>query len=70
MQYLAPIGDGVTFKVGKFATPIGNEVAQTVYNWNITRGNVYNLLEPIDHIGIIGVVRVRRHRLRCARSAA
>jgi hypothetical protein len=38
--------------MGKFATPIGVEVAQTIYNWNITRGNVYNLLEPIDHIGI------------------
>jgi hypothetical protein len=52
VQYLAPVGDGITFKMGKFATPIGVEVAQTVYNWNITRGNVYNLLEPIDHIGL------------------
>jgi hypothetical protein len=52
VQYLAPVGDGITFKMGKFATPIGVEVAQTIYNWNITRGNVYNLLEPIDHIGI------------------
>jgi hypothetical protein len=52
VQYLAPVGDGITFKMGKFATPIGVEVAQTIYNWNITRGNVYNLLEPIDHIGV------------------
>ena len=52
VQYLAPIGDGVTFKAGKFGTPIGYEVAQTVYNQNITRGNVWNLLEPIDHIGV------------------
>jgi hypothetical protein len=52
VQYMAPIGDGLTFKAGKFATPIGVEVGQTVYNWNITRGNVWNLLEPIDHIGV------------------
>lgn len=52
VQYLAPIGDGVTFKAGKFTTPIGYEVAGTIYNYQITRGNVWNLLEPIDHIGV------------------
>jgi hypothetical protein len=52
VQYLAPIGDGVTFKAGKFSTPFGYEVAGTIYNQNITRGNVWNLLEPIDHIGV------------------
>ena len=52
VQYLAPIGDGITFKAGKFATPFGYEVAGTVYNQNITRGNVWTLLEPIDHIGV------------------
>jgi hypothetical protein len=53
VQYLAPIGDGLTLKAGKFGTLVGYEVAQTVYNQNITRGNVYNLLEPIDHIGVL-----------------
>ncbi len=53
VQYLAPIGEGMTFKFGKFGTPIGAEVAPTVYNWNITRGNVYNLLEPITHVGLL-----------------
>jgi hypothetical protein len=53
VQYLAPIGDGLTFKAGKFGTLIGYEVAQTVYNQNITRSSVYNLLEPIDHIGVL-----------------
>jgi hypothetical protein len=52
VQYLAPVGDGLTFKAGKFATPIGYEVAGTIYNQNITRGNVWNLLEPINHIGV------------------
>jgi len=53
VQYLAPVGDGLHIKMGKFGTLLGVEVAQTVYNWNITRGSVYNLLEPIDHIGIL-----------------
>jgi hypothetical protein len=52
VQYLAPVGDGLTFKAGKFSTPFGYEVAGTIYNQNITRGNVWNLLEPIDHIGL------------------
>jgi hypothetical protein len=52
-QYLAPIGDGVTFKFGKFATYVGAEVAPTVYNLNVTRGNVYNLLQPINLVGLL-----------------
>lgn len=53
VQYLAPIGDGVHFKMGKFNTLLGTEVAETIYNWNITRGSLWTLLEPIDHIGIL-----------------
>ena len=52
VQYLAPIGDGVTFKAGKFGAVLGIESAGTIYNQNITRGNVWTLLEPIDHIGV------------------
>jgi hypothetical protein len=53
VQYLAPLGDGLTFKAGKFGTVIGNELANNLYNWNITHGSVYQLLEPLDHIGLI-----------------
>ncbi len=52
VQYLIPFGD-VKLRAGKFATLLGAEVAQTVYNWNVTRGNVYNLLQPITHYGVI-----------------
>ena len=52
VQYLMPFGD-VRLRAGKFATLLGAEVAQTVYNWNVTRGNVYNLLQPITHYGVI-----------------
>lgn len=54
VQYAPPIGpEGTVMKFGKFSTLIGAEVAGTIYNYNITRGQVWNLLEPIDHIGIL-----------------
>jgi len=54
VQYLAPItANGVLVKAGKFATLVGAEVVQTTANFNITRGNVYNLLQPIDHVGVL-----------------
>lgn len=54
IEYLATFGEfDVTFKGGKFGTLIGYEVAQAPYNFNITRGNVYNRLQPISHVGIL-----------------
>lgn len=57
-QYLAPIGEGVTFKFGKVATYIGAEVAPTVYNLNVTRGNVYNVLQPINLVGLLAETKL------------
>ena len=51
-EYLAPIGPGVNVKAGRFATVVGAEVAQSVYNWNITRGLVYSVLQPFNHVGL------------------
>lgn len=53
VEYLAPVLNGVNLKFGKFGTLIGAEVAQTPYNFNISRGNVYNLFQPITHTGIM-----------------
>ena len=53
ISYMAPVGEGIEFDVGKMATPIGMETADASVNWNVTRGNVYNFLQPIDHLGII-----------------
>ncbi len=53
VNWLAPVGEGVNFTFGKFATPVGAETADASKNWAITRGNVYNLLEPIDHVGLM-----------------
>lgn len=55
VSYLAPIGpEGFEVTAGKFATLIGAEVADASANWNITRGNVYQLFQPIDHTGVLG----------------
>lgn len=54
-QYLAPIGgQDVTVKVGRFYTLLGIEGVQTlwIYNWNVTRGNVWALFEPTNHTGV------------------
>ena len=51
VQYLTPIG--LRIRAGKFGTLLGAEVAETIYNFNITRGNVYNLLQPLVHYGVI-----------------
>jgi hypothetical protein len=50
-EYMTPFGP--TIKMGKFGTLIGAEVAQAPLNWNISRGLVYNLLQPIDHTGVL-----------------
>ena len=55
VSYLAPIGpEGFEVTAGKFATIIGAEVADASANWNVTRGNVYQLFQPIDHTGVLG----------------
>jgi len=56
VQYLAPVLDGVTFKMGKFGDLFGVQTGESANNansWFITRGSVWSLLEPIDHIGIL-----------------
>jgi hypothetical protein len=53
VSYLAPLGEGMKVDFGKFATLIGFETADASKNYNITRGNVYNLLQPIDHVGVL-----------------
>lgn len=53
VQYLAPIGAGIEVKAGRFATLIGAEVAETPYNYNITRGLLYSTLQPINHVGLL-----------------
>jgi len=51
IEYLTPFGP--TAKLGKFQTLLGAEVAAAPFNFNISRGLVYNIFEPIDHTGIL-----------------
>jgi hypothetical protein len=49
-QYLTPFGP--TLKAGKFETWTGAESAATTRNFNISRGLVYSLMQPITHYGV------------------
>jgi len=51
-QYLAPAGPGVLVTAGRFATHIGVEYKQTVYNFNVTNGLLDLQLEPTNHLGV------------------
>jgi len=52
IDYIAPIGKGLTFTVGKFVTPAGNEVIETNGNWNYSRSILFYYAIPYFHFGI------------------
>jgi len=41
VDYIAPIGKGLTFTFGKFVTPAGAEVIETNGNWNYSRSILF-----------------------------
>ena len=51
-SYLAPLGTGLQFDVGKFVTPIGYESIKTRDNWNYSRSLLFTLAEPYYHAGV------------------
>lgn len=50
ISYFAPVGGGLTFDVGKFATPIGTEPTEANLNNNYSRAFLY-ALGPYYHVG-------------------
>jgi hypothetical protein len=56
VEYLAPLGDGMKVVFGKFAAITGVESLDNTKNFHITHSNMYNLLQPIDHMGLLGSV--------------
>ncbi len=52
LEYLAPIGTGLQFNVGKFVTPAGAEVIESKDNWNYTRGILFAWAIPYFHYGV------------------
>ena len=51
-EYLAPIGNGLLIKGGRFETLLGAEVFRADQNLNVTRGIVY-ALQPTSHTGLL-----------------
>ena len=51
-EYLAPIGNGVDIKAGKFVTLHGAEVIESKNNWNISRSYLFGYAIPFTHTGI------------------
>lgn len=53
VQFRAPVGNGIDFKVGKFGTPSGYEVIERPANLNISYGLLWQNLQPLSHTGIL-----------------
>jgi hypothetical protein len=51
-SYLAPVGKGLQFDVGKFVTPAGAEVIETKDDWNYSRGLLFSYAIPYFHFGL------------------
>jgi hypothetical protein len=52
ISYLAPIGKGLQFDVGKFVTQHGAEVIEAKDNWNYSRSLLFALAIPYYHSGV------------------
>jgi opacity protein-like surface antigen len=53
VEYLAPLGEASKVTFGKFAALTGVESLDSTKNFHITHSNLYNLLQPIDHVGVM-----------------
>lgn len=51
-SYLAPVGKGLQFDIGKFVTPAGAEVIETKDNWNYSRSLLFTYAIPYYHFGL------------------
>ena len=51
-EYLAPIGNGLDIKAGKFVTLHGAEVIESKDNWNISRSYLFGYAIPFTHTGV------------------
>ena len=51
-EYLAPIGEGLDLKVGKFVTLHGAEVIGSKDNWNFSQSYLFGFAIPFTHTGV------------------
>jgi hypothetical protein len=63
VDYLAPLGPGIQLRLGRFASAIGAEQIETVYNFNVSRSNLHDLLQPNNHVGVTASSRIGPVRL-------
>lgn len=52
ISYLAPVGRGLSFDIGKFVTQHGAEVIEAKDNWNYSRSLLFAWAIPYYHMGI------------------
>ncbi len=52
VDYMAPVGKGLKFSFGKFATPMGAEVIEALDNMNYSRSFLFNYAIPFTHTGV------------------
>jgi hypothetical protein len=52
ISYMAPVGTGLTFDIGKFVTHNGAEVIEAKDNWNYSRSLLFAWAIPYYHMGI------------------
>jgi hypothetical protein len=53
VQFRAPVGNGIDFKFGKFATPVGFEVFERPVNLNFSHGLLFQNFQPLNHTGLL-----------------
>lgn len=51
ISYMAPVGTGLTFDIGKFVTQHGAEVIEAKDNWNYSRSLLFAWAIPYYHMG-------------------
>ena len=52
VEYVAPLGNGLDVKFGKFVTLHGAESTESKDNWNFSRSYLFGFAEPATHTGV------------------
>jgi len=52
ISYLAPVGKGLRFDIGKMVTFVGAEVIEAIDNPNYSRSLLFTWAEPLTHTGV------------------
>ena len=53
VDWIAPVGDGLTLRLGKFVTNHGAEVIESADNWNTSRSYLFGFAIPFTHTGFL-----------------